>query len=288
MSGVFKGFDKSLIFVITTTYKYRGWVFGYLFLNKKYKVYLLSKLLNLYIPRCFIECMKEILESDEESKKKKGEISEKRWHEHNFIDAMRFGYEQYREDESKHGEHGNTSTTLMVPRLILTTVNKIRRVYPSFSIRYIFYQMIKHGFAIIQNEYKDNVKKLDALRAPLEFAEIAPIQNFLSDVHIVVNGLKDPRRQNIVAPMYVSNALSDWSRILSTDRASLMRLCMYYSVTTIDMPEIETKVKPTAEKEVIMFREHITNLDALYQGFTLAESIKAKDKAEEKEEGDKK
>jgi len=228
--------------------------------------------------------MKEILESDEESEKKKGEITEKRWHEHNFIDAMRFGYEQYRESEIKRGEHSNTGTTLMVPRLVLTTVNKVRREYPSFSVRYIFYQLIKHGFAMIQNEYRDNVKKLDALRAPLEFAEIAPIQNFLSDVHIVVNGLKDPRRQNIVMPMYVSIALSDWSRILSTDRASLMRLCMYYSVTTIDMPEIEVKVKPTADKEVIMFREHITNLDALYQGFTLAESIKAKELKEGKSE----
>lgn len=221
--------------------------------------------------------MKQTLESEGESESKKGQITEKRWHKHNFIDAMRFGYEKYREDESKHGEHGNTSTTLMVPRLILTTVNKIRRVYPSFSIRYIFYQMIKHGFAMIQNEYKSNVKELDALRAPLEFAEIAPIQNFLSDVHMVVNGLKDPRRQNIIAPMYVSNALTDWSRILSTDRASLMRLCMYYSVTTIDMLEIEAKVKPTAKAEIITFRIHIIDLDALYRGFTLAESIKAKD-----------
>lgn len=220
--------------------------------------------------------MKETLESTEESEEKKAKISEKRWYEHNFIDAMRFGYEWYRESETKRGEHSNIGTTLMVPRLVLTTVNKVRREYPSFSIRYIFYQLIKHGFAMIENEYKDNVKRLDVLRAPLEFAEIAPIQNFLSDVHIVVNGLKDPRRQNIVTPMYVSNALTDWSRILSTDRASLMRLCMYYSVVTIEMSEIEVKVKPTAEREITAFREHITNLDALYQGFTLAESIKAK------------
>jgi len=49
---------------------------------------------------------------------------------------------------------------------------------------------------------------------------------------------------------------------------------MYYSVATINMPEIISKVRPIAEKEIAAFREHVRDLDALYQGFTLAEEIK--------------
>ena len=218
--------------------------------------------------------MKQILESGEESEQLKKGISEIQWYEHNFIDAMRFGYAKYRESESKQGSHNNASTTLMVPQLILTTVSKVRREYPSFSVRYILYQLIKHGFSIMQNEYNEDIKRLDTMRAPLELAELLILRTFLDKVHIVVNGLKDPNKRNIVSAMYVSNALSDWARILCTEHASLMRLCMYYSVTTIDMPEIVKKVKPTAEKEIASFREHITDLNALYQGFTLAESIK--------------
>jgi hypothetical protein len=220
--------------------------------------------------------MKQILESED----RKGKISEKRWYEHNFIDAMRFGYEKYRESESKHGTHSNVGTTLMVPQLILTTIGKVRREYPSFSIRYLLYQLIKHGFAIMQNEYNEDIKRLETMRAPLELAELLILRTFLSKVHVIVNGLKDPNKQNIVSAMYVSNALADWSRILCTEHASLMRLCMYYSVTTIDMPEIVKKVKPTAEKEIAAFRVHVADLDAIYQGFTLAESIKTKDRKE--------
>ena len=218
--------------------------------------------------------MKQILESEEESEQRKKDISETRWYEHNFIDAMRFGYEKYRESESKHGTHSNVGTTLMVPQLILTTVSKVRREYPSFSIRYILYQLIKHGFSIMQNEYNEDIKRLDTMRAPLELAELLILRTFLGKVHVVVNGLKDPNKQNIVTAMYVSIVLSDWSRILCTEHASLMRLCMYYSVATIDLPEIISKVRPTAEKEIVSFREHIADLDAIYQGFTLAESIK--------------
>lgn len=227
--------------------------------------------------------MKQILESDEESERWKKDISEKRWHEHTFLDAMRFGYEKYRESESKHGTHSNTGTTLMVPQLILTTVRKVRREYPSFSIRYILYQLIKHGFAIMQNEYNEDIKRLDAMRAPLELAELMILRTFLDKVHVVVNGLKDPNKQNIVVAMYVSNALADWSRVLCTEHASLMRLCMYYSVATIDMPEIISKVIPTAEEEIAAFREHVVDLDAIYQGFTLAESIKVRSKGVDEE-----
>ena len=219
--------------------------------------------------------MEQKTESEEESEERKGEISEKRWHEHNFIEAMRFGYEKYRESESKHGTHSNVGTTLMVPQLVLTTVAKVRREYRSFSIRYILYQLIKHGFAIMQKDYNEDIKRLDAMRAPLELANLVILRTFLSKVHVVVNGLKDPNKQNIVTALHVYTALGDWSRILCTEHSSLMRLCMYYSVATIDMPEIVEKVRPTAKQEIAAFRVHVADLDALYQGFTLAESIKA-------------
>ena len=222
--------------------------------------------------------MEQISKSEEESEQWKKGISEKQWYKYNFIDAMRFGYEKYRESESKHGTHSNVGTTLMVPQLVLTTVGKVRREFPSFSIRYILYQLIKHGFSIMQNEYNTDIKRLDSMRAPLELAELVILRTFLSKVHVVVNGLKDPNKQNIVTAMYVSIALSDWSRILCTEHASLMRLCMYYSVATIDLPEIVSKVIPTAEKEIAAFRVHVADLDAIYQGFTLAESIKVRDR----------
>lgn len=163
---------------------------------------------------------------------------------------------------------------ILVPYDIYVTAEKVQRETLFFPLQNILSQMVSDGFVLMQETYNEKIKHIDSLRAPLEFAKLDAIRNILGRTRIIIDELGGVHYQAFAIPIFISTTLTNWSHILLTHRASLIRLCMYHSVATItDIPEIVANVLPVAHEEITKFDVHLSNMNALYEGLTLAESI---------------
>jgi hypothetical protein len=187
-----------------------------------------------------------------------------KWYELDYVDALRLGYERYKQEETTF-----IRTTAMIPQTMRIEIEQIGTRW-NYTQRYIIFQLVYHGHAKLQHNSNDIIKEIEQRKSTMGHPKIGRVRDFLYDMHTTINGLKNPKQRAIFTTGAISSSLAKMANVLGIERASLIRLCMYYSIITLEdaAPEILT----VAKQEIRKFEEYIEETEILYDGLILAET----------------
>lgn len=187
----------------------------------------------------------------------------KRWWELDYEQAMEQGHEQYKTEEKELKR-----TTMMMPITMRIEVELLKGRW-NYSQKYLSFQLVHHGHAILQHKHKTAIAELRALKSRMGHPRIGRVKNWLYTMRTTVNGLKDPSQRAIFMPKYMVESLSDIASTLSTEQSSLIRLCMYYSFVTCN--GLSHEILTVAHEEISKFEQYLLETNAIFYGFEVAE-----------------
>jgi hypothetical protein len=193
-------------------------------------------------------------------------MNKEKWYEYGMEEAILRGAEGYTKGEEKFER-----TSVMMPQIVRMGIESIQGSYDGLSQRYILYQIVEHGHSILQNKHWKEIKEIGKARKALSFPKVKDIRNFMHEIKTVIDGLEKPQRREIRMRGETLSSIGEMSRIVGVERSSLIRLCMYYSMTTAK--ELHPEMRGIAEKEVAIFAEHLKRRKVMYKGFVHIEKL---------------
>jgi hypothetical protein len=202
---------------------------------------------------------------------------EEKWYEYSMEEAIFRGTEGY-----KKGSEKFQRTSVMMPQIVRIGIESIQDGYNGLSQRYILYQLVEHGHSILQHNHWHEIEEVGKARKSLAFPKVKDIRNFMHEIKTVIDGMEKLQRREVRMQGDTLSSLIEMSRIVGIEQSSLIRLCMYYSITT--SKEIHPEMLEVAETEVAIFKDHLKRRKVLYIGFVHIEELWEEDK--KGEEGD--
>ena len=189
----------------------------------------------------------------------------KQWHTLDYVDALRLGYEQYKKKEASF-----LRTTVMMPQTMRIEIEQIGAHW-NYSQRFIIFQLVYHGHAKLQHINQDIIKNLKLQKSAMKHPKIGRIRDFLYDTCTVIDEMSKPKQRTVLMTEPISASLGAMGETLGVERASLIRLCMYYSIATLE--DASSEILLVAKREIQKTQKHISESQAIYEGFAYAESI---------------
>ena len=208
-----------------------------------------DKDITFIYPYAFIFCMKE---------------KKRRWYELDFGEALFNGYEKF-----EKAEKTILRTSAMIPQMVRIAISNLKADWNNqYSQRYITYQLINHGHAILQHKHSKAIKKAGEMRMELKYPKIKRVRNFMYELKTTVDGMDTPARREVRIPKHVVESMGNIAEILSIEQSSLVRLFMYYSLATA---KVFVDMKEGAYREIGVFENYLEESEAIYEGLALAE-----------------
>ena len=203
----------------------------------------------------------------------------KQWYTLDYVDALRLGYEQYKKKEASF-----LRTTVMIPQTMRIEIEQIGTRW-NYSQRFIIFQLVYLGHAKLQHDNRDAIKKLQSQKSDMKHPKIGRIRDFLYDMRTVIDELSKPKQRTVLMTEPTSASLGAMGETLGVERASLIRLCMYYSLITLE--DAASEIVLVAKREIQKAQKYITESQAIYEGFRYAESAMLKnEQGKQTEKGD--
>ena len=193
-----------------------------------------------------------------------------KWYEYSMEEAIYRGAEGY-----KKGISSLARTSVVMPQIVRIGMDSIQDGFDSLSQRYILHQMVEHGHSLLQHNHWKEIKEIAEARQLLRFPKVHDLRNFMSEIRAVVDGLKKPQRREIRMREETLSSLGVISKELSIEQSSLIRLCLYYSMSTA--VELHPEMREVAVEEVAKFVDYLKRRKVIYQGFVHIEELWAKD-----------
>lgn len=202
-----------------------------------------------------------------------------KWFEYSMEEAIFRGAEGY-----KNGDDKLERTSVMMPQIVRMGIESIQGSYNGLSQRYLLYQIVEHGHSILQHNHWQEIKEIGKARKVLGFPKVKDIRNFMHEIKAVIDGMEKLQRREVRVRAEVLSSLGEMSRIVGIEQSSLMRLCMYYSMTTAK--EIHLEMRKVAESEVAIFKDYLKRRKVLYKGFVHIEKLWSEDEKAEDNKGE--
>ena len=196
-----------------------------------------------------------------------------KWHEYDMEEAIFRGAEGY-----KKGSEKFQRTSVMMPQIVRMGIESIQDGYNGLSQRYILYQLVEHGHSILQHNHWREIKEISNARKILAFPKVKDIRNFMHEIKTVIDGMEKLQRREVRMHGDTLSSLIEMARIVGIEQSSLIRLCMYYSMTT--SKEVHPEMLEVAKKEVAIFKDHLKRRKVLYTGFVHIEGLWEKEEKE--------
>jgi len=130
---------------------------------------------------------------------------------------------------------------------------------------------VEHGHSILQHNHWREIKEIGNARKILAFPKVKDIRNFMHEIKTVIDGMEKLQRREVRMHGDTLSSLIEMARIVGIEQSSLIRLCMYYSMTT--SKEIHPEMLEVAKKEVLIFKDHLKRRKVLYKGFVHIEKL---------------
>lgn len=181
-------------------------------------------------------------------------------------DAIFRGAEGY-----KKGIEKLTRTSVMMPQVVRMGIEAVQSGFNGLSQRYILYQMVEHGHSILQHNHQREIKVISKAREALSFPKMKDIRNFMYEIKATIDGMQTPQRREVRIQEGTLSSIIEISRIVGIEQSSLIRLCMYYSMTTAT--KLHPEMREAAEKEVGVFKNHLKRRKVMYKGFVHIEKM---------------
>lgn len=193
-----------------------------------------------------------------------------KWYEYDMEEAIFRGAEGYKKGVSKLER-----TSVMMPQIVRIGIDSIQDGYEGLSQRYILHQMVEHGHSLLQHNHWQEIKEIANARKLLRFPKVKDIRNFMTEIKTVVDGMEKPQRREIRMKEETLASLGTMSKVLGIEQSSLIRLCLYYSMSTSE--KIHPEMREVAHKEVAMFLNYLKRRKVMYKGFVHIEELWAED-----------
>ena len=181
-------------------------------------------------------------------------------------DAIFRGAEGY-----KKGIEKLTRTSVMMPQVVRMGIEAVQSGFNGLSQRYILYQMVEHGHSILQHNHQREIKTISKAREALSFPKMKDIRNFMYEIKATIDGMQTPQRREVRIQEETLSSIIKISRIVGIEQSSLIRLCMYCSMTT--SIKLHPEMREVAEKEVAIFKNHLKRRKVMYKGFVHIEKM---------------
>ena len=162
-------------------------------------------------------------------------------------------------------------TTVILPQLVRIALVDLREKHNKMNWQVMTRRVIEHGFLIIQHEYRGITREIYELRKRLRYPEIDMIRNFMMDTKVNVDGMEKAGRKTVAIRDRIYSAIVDMSEELNIEISSMLRLCIYYSLSTSD--ELPKEVTDKTEEQKQHFRVKLHKTRAVLMGFEAGEKI---------------
>jgi hypothetical protein len=189
-----------------------------------------------------------------------------KWYEYDMEEAIFRGAEGY-----KNGIEKLTRTSVMMPQVVRMSIEVVQSGFNGLSQRYILYQMVGHGHSVLQHNHQREIKEVAKAREALAFPKMKDIRNFMYEIKATIDGMQTPQRREVRIQEGTLSSIIEMSRIVGIEQSSLIRLCMYYSMTTAT--KLHPEMREVAEKEVAIFKNHLKRRKVMYNGFVHIEKL---------------
>jgi len=126
-------------------------------------------------------------------------------------------------------EENKKRTTIQLPQWLRISLSELREIY-NLSWSELTNRMIQHGFSIIENGYREEIRDIGKYRKTLRFAKLELIRNFFTDFSVNVNGLDKSKNKPIALDKNIYSGIVETGEKLGIDVSSMVRLCFYYSI----------------------------------------------------------
>ncbi|MCD6144116.1 hypothetical protein, partial [Thermococcus sp.] len=162
-------------------------------------------------------------------------------------------------------------TTIMLPQLVRMVIGDIKEKYPDLNWQELTRILIEHGFSIIEHRYGKVIREIGELKKELMYPEIRRIRNFLMDTKVNVDGIEKPARKGISIRKGLHSGINTVAEKLGIEFSSMIRLCIYHSLTTSS--ELPSEVLNESEQQIEKFKRDLLEIRSVLMGFKRDEDI---------------
>lgn len=177
--------------------------------------------------------------------------------------------EERRKPKSEREE--TIQTTIMLPQLVRMVIGDIKEKYPDLNWQELTRILIEHGFSIIEHRYGKVIREIGELKKELMYPEIRRIRNFLMDTKVNVDGIEKPARKGISIRKGLHSGINTVAEKLGIEFSSMIRLCIYHSLTTSS--ELPSEVLNESEQQIEKFKRDLLEIRSVLMGFKRDEDI---------------
>lgn len=160
----------------------------------------------------------------------------------------------------KVDKEDQTTTVMIISDEIRLGILQLRNRQP---IQWTIEQIAIHGFSCMEYECSKQIDEIEKLQLELSYARTLLYREITSGTKVNVDSTKRKIKQGIKIRMNILSAMGRYADVLSLDRSSVFRFCMYFSFTTSQNIVMDIKGKAKTEKE--NFTERIDSMVRLFK-----------------------
>ena len=123
-------------------------------------------------------------------------------------------------------------TTVTLPQLIRIVMTNMKEENLELNWQEMTRIVVEHGFSIMEHRYGRMLSDIGKLRGELKYPEIKRVRNFLHDTKINVDRVDSPGRKGINVRKKLHGGIATMADRLAIEFSSLIRLCIYHSLST--------------------------------------------------------
>ena len=126
------------------------------------------------------------------------------------------------------------------------------------AVQWTIEQIAIHGFSCIEHGYSHQVNEIGELQLELSYAKSKLIKEYTSGTKVSLDSIRKKRKQGIKIRRNILNGMSRYADVLSLDKSTVFRICMYFSFVT--SRSIASDIKEKAKIEKKNFEEQIEDM----------------------------
>ena len=162
-------------------------------------------------------------------------------------------------------------TTIMLPQLVRMVLGDMKEKYPGLNWQELTRILIEHGFSMIEHRYGRIIKEIGEMRKELTYPQIRRVRNFLMDTKVNIDGVEKPARKGISIRKNLHSGINTVAEKLGIEFSSMIRLCIYHSLSTSS--ELPLEVLNESRKEIEKFKYDLLEAKITLMMFRWGENI---------------
>ena len=162
-------------------------------------------------------------------------------------------------------------TTLTLPQLIRIVITNMKEENLELNWQEMTRIIAEHGFSIMEHRYSKMLNDIGKLRGELKYPKIKRVRKFLHDTKINVDRVDDPGRKGINIRRKLHAGIITMADSLGVEFSSLIRLCIYHSLSTSCM--LPEEVISESKYQIERFRYDLLETKVSLMMFKWGENV---------------